>query len=59
MPIPTRQDQDLADIDDTHGVIMVRLRTWSHAGPRRDPASIRAALQQYVDQVAAFTNADQ
>jgi hypothetical protein len=58
MPIPTKADGDLAAIDDLHGVVLVRLRTWHRGGPDRDPRSIKEALRQYVDAVVDFTNGD-
>jgi hypothetical protein len=47
MTVPTQADRSLAEIDDLHGAVLVRLRTWCHAGPCRDPARIREALQAY------------
>jgi hypothetical protein len=35
MPVPTQHDRDMAEIDDLHGVVMIRLRTLQHAGTRR------------------------
>jgi hypothetical protein len=58
MPIPTHIDAALGEIDDLHAVVMVRVRTWHHAGPGRDPKSIREALQAYVDAVTGFVNGD-
>jgi len=51
MPIPTQHDRDLAEVDDFHSVVTVRLRTLHHAGPRRDGASVREALARYVEAV--------
>jgi hypothetical protein len=45
MPIPTDAERRLGEIDDLHSVVLVRLRTWHHAGPDRDPKSIREALR--------------
>lgn len=59
MAIPTATDHKLAEIDDLHGTVMVRLRTYTHAGANRDPRSIREAAQTYVDKVVEFVNADQ
>jgi hypothetical protein len=58
MSIPTQIDAALGEIDDLHAVVMVRVRTWHHAGPNRDPKSIREALQVYADAVTAFVNRD-
>ncbi|RXH15221.1 hypothetical protein [Bradyrhizobium guangzhouense] len=51
MGIPTRQDHALAELESLHGVVMVRCRALIHAGPRRDPTSIREACQAYIDRV--------
>jgi len=32
MPIPTQHDRDLAEVDDFHSVVMVRLRTLARDG---------------------------
>ena len=56
MPIPTAYDQRLAEIDDLHGAVTVRLRTYRYAGQNRDPASIRKALQAYVEAVTDCVN---
>jgi hypothetical protein len=56
MSIPTRQDHALAELENLHSVVMVRCRAFVHAGERRDPASIRTALQAYADAVVAFVN---
>jgi hypothetical protein len=58
MPIPTAIDGTLREIDDMHAVILVRLRTFHHSD-RRDPRSIREALQDYNDKIADFVNAEQ
>ncbi|MCP3382861.1 hypothetical protein NLM31_21065 [Bradyrhizobium sp. CCGUVB4N] len=54
MGIPTIQDMRLAEVEHLHNVVLVRCRNFMHAGPRRDPASIREALQKYVDAVFDF-----
>lgn len=57
MPIPTRADHDLADIDNLANVIRGRLTTMRYAGKAvRDFAGLRDALQEYVDQVMAFAH---
>lgn len=57
MAIPTRFDHELAAIDDMHGSVMIRLRTWRRADPaRRDPGAIREALRAYVDAVMKAVN---
>lgn len=56
MAIPTRQDRMLAELEDLHSVVMVRCRTFVHAGEHRDPASIRTALRAYCDAVVDFVN---
>lgn len=57
MAIPTRFDHELAAIDDMHGSVMIRLRTWRRADPaRRDPGAIRDALRAYVDAVVEMIN---
>ncbi|MCK1480488.1 hypothetical protein IVB27_38590 [Bradyrhizobium sp. 197] len=57
MPIPTAIDRSIAEIDDLHNLVLVRLRTWQRAGPNhRDPASIRQALRDYADAVVAVVN---
>jgi hypothetical protein len=58
MPIPGPVDAALAEIDDLHNSILVRLRVWQRAGPNRDPKSIREALQTYAyaDAVIDFVN---
>jgi hypothetical protein len=58
MPIPTRADHDLGEIDDLHSGILVRLRVWQHAGPNRDAKSISEALRSYVAAVTNFVNRD-
>jgi hypothetical protein len=56
MPIPGPIDGVLSELEDLHGVILVRLRTWHHAGPDRDPKSIREALRSYVEAATSFVN---
>jgi hypothetical protein len=56
MPIPTRADQQLAEIDDLRGAIMVRLRVYRYAGKNRNPASIREALVEYANAVTDLVN---
>lgn len=57
--IPTRQDQDLAALDDAHALVLIRCRSFIHTGQRRDPAAIREALRAYVDKVTDFVNGEQ
>jgi hypothetical protein len=57
MPIPGPADAALREIDDLHNVVLVRLRTF-HYSDRRDPRSIREALQEYNDKVADFVNGE-
>lgn len=60
MPIPTRRDHQLDDLENLHASIMIALRTWQHAGHRRDPDNIRRLLVNYADSVVDFVNtADQ
>jgi hypothetical protein len=54
--IPTQVDRDLAEIDSAASTVLLRLRTYHHAGPNRTPATIREALQVYVDKVTDFVN---
>jgi hypothetical protein len=56
MPIPTRRDEALAAIDEAHAVVVVRCRAFIHAGQRRDPATIKQALQAYCDAVVDLVN---
>lgn len=56
MPIPQPIDRAVAEIEDLHALVVVRLRSWQRAGPNRDPASIRQALQNYADAVVALVN---
>jgi hypothetical protein len=58
MPIPGPADAALAEIDDLHSVVLVRLRTFHFSGGTRDPKSIRDALQEYNDRIADFVNGD-
>ena len=58
MPIPNSIEAALSEIDDLHSVVLVRLRTWHHAGPDRDAASITVALRAYVDAVRSLVNGD-
>ncbi|WP_027578547.1 hypothetical protein [Bradyrhizobium sp. Ai1a-2] len=60
MAIPTREDYALAEIDNLHGNVMVRLKNFRWANARvKDPAAIREALVAYVDAVTAFVNGDE
>ena len=56
MPIPTQFDRAIAEIDDLGVAVLNRLRIYHRAGPNRDPASIRAALQDYVTAVMRVVN---
>jgi hypothetical protein len=56
LPIPTRADHQLSEIDDLHNSVIVRLRIWLHAGPDRNPKNIREALKEYVAKVTDFVN---
>jgi hypothetical protein len=56
MAIPGPVDGVLSELEDLHSVIIVRVRTWHHAGEDRDPQSIRAALKAYVDTTMRFVN---
>jgi hypothetical protein len=58
MPIPGPVDAVLSELEDLHSVILVRLRTWHHAGSGRDPQAVRAALRQYIDVAMGFVNGD-
>jgi hypothetical protein len=58
MPIPTHFDYQLVAIDDLHGCVLGRLRTYHRAGPDRDPAAIREALKAYVDAVSETVDAE-
>jgi hypothetical protein len=51
MPIPTQHDRAMAEVDDLHGVVMIRLRTLQHAGARRGVAGVRLALEDYATAV--------
>jgi hypothetical protein len=59
MSIPGDIERRLGEIDDLHSGVLVRLRVWQHAGPTRDPKSIREALQTYADAVVRFVNGDE
>jgi hypothetical protein len=58
MPTPTPFDKAVAAIEDLHGCVIGRLRTYHHAGRDRDPASIRQALKDYADLVVETVNGD-
>jgi hypothetical protein len=58
MPVPTQHDRDMAEIDDLHGVVLIRLRTLQHAGARHVGASVREAVEQYVAAVTALAATD-
>ena len=58
MAIPARIDAALGEIDDLHSIVLVRVRTWHHAGPDRDAATITAALRAYVAAVTKVVNGD-
>jgi hypothetical protein len=58
MAIPNEIDRRLGEIDNWHGAVMGRLRTWRYAGRHRDPEAIRSALQAYVDAVTDLVNGD-
>lgn len=54
MPIPTKFDGDLGEVEDLASGIVILLRTMQHAGARDVPrlrAALRDALQNYVDRV--------
>lgn len=55
MTIPTHADRQLDDLENLHGAIMIKLRTWRHAG-RRDAETIRRLLQAYVDGAVDYIN---
>jgi hypothetical protein len=46
------------EIENLHNVVLVRVRSWHHAGRDGDLASIREALQTYADVVVGFINGD-
>ena len=56
MGIPTIQDMRLDEVEHLHNVVLVRCRNFIHAGPRRDHASIKQAVQAYCDAVVEFVN---
>jgi hypothetical protein len=56
--IPTNADRSLSAIDDLHGVVLIRCRTFHFGGRLGDPQNIRQALQEYCDKVIEFVNAD-
>lgn len=56
MPIPTPRDHQLDDLENLHGAIMIALRTYQHAGRRRDPEAIRRMLVNYAGSVVDFVN---
>jgi hypothetical protein len=58
MSIPGDIERRLGEIDDLHSLVLVRLRSWHHAGPTRDPRQISEALRQYVDAVTDCVNGD-
>jgi hypothetical protein len=58
MPIPTREDAALAEIDQLANSIKGRLVIMRHAGnARRDFAGLRELLQEYADRVQDFAAA--
>jgi hypothetical protein len=57
MGIPTAADHALAEIDDLHALVLVRLRTF-HYSDARDPKNVIDALREYVDKVQDFVSAD-
>jgi hypothetical protein len=56
MSIPGDIERRLGEIDDLHSLVLVRLRSWTHAGPDRHAKSISEALRAYVDAVTDFVN---
>ncbi|AWM07624.1 hypothetical protein [Bradyrhizobium symbiodeficiens] len=56
MPVPTQADHQLDDLENLHGAVMIKLRTWQHAGRRRDPEAVRRLLQAYVDGAVDYIN---
>lgn len=56
MPLPTEQDRVLDDLENLHEALMIKLRTYRHAGHRRDPDAIRRLLVNYADGVVDFVN---
>lgn len=54
MPIPTQHDRAMAEIDDLHGVVVIRLRTMRYSGARQGAAGVREALREYTDAVMAL-----
>ncbi|WP_315766180.1 MULTISPECIES: hypothetical protein [unclassified Bradyrhizobium] len=58
MPIPTRQDYALRDIENLAANVIVRLTTMRYApkNTKRDVAGLRELLQQYVDAVMALAH---
>lgn len=57
MPIPTKQDYQLAEIDNLHGAVLVKLRVWQRGTQREVEAeSIRRLVQAYADAAVDFLN---
>ena len=54
MPIPTQYDRDLAEIDDLHGFVIIRLRTLQHGGAGHNGGDVRQAWEQYTAAVTAL-----
>jgi hypothetical protein len=54
MATPTAYNRGLGEIDDLHGVEMIRLRALQRAGAHRDSESVREAIDRYVAAVRAL-----
>ncbi|WP_315720148.1 MULTISPECIES: hypothetical protein [unclassified Bradyrhizobium] len=58
MPIPTRQDYAMRDVEDLAANVVVRLTTMRFLpkNTKRDVAGLRETLQQYVNAVMAMAH---
>jgi hypothetical protein len=59
MPIPTRFDHQMGEVENAATVIMLSLRTLRHANPRdvdRMRVTLRERLQDFADLVVRLAN---
>ena len=59
MPIPTKFDGQLGEIENLAGCITTKLSILHRAGPKRDATELRELLEEFVNKVIATAKGDQ
>ena len=59
MPIPTRANYRMVELQSLADTVLGRLAIWYRAGKERNPRSVQEALQDFQDAVIDFVDSDE